>query len=489
MSNFNQLIKNLNKGKILLVGDIMLDQYIKGKVSKISPEGPIPVLNITSEEQVLGGAGNVLANLCALGLNPICIGLIGNDDNGKIICNKMKSLGANTDNIIKSDEKPTIVKTRFVSQNQQLLRVDRENTQTISTAIKEDILRRAKKEMSEASILILSDYGKGVLSQDLIQSLIHLGNENNIPVLVDPKGNNYTIYNGATIITPNRNELSHATNHMATATDYDIEHAAQKLMEECNINFVFATRSEDGISVIPNQGTPTHLRTKSIEVYDVSGAGDTVVAVTAAALAAGGDLIDAARIANIAGAIVVAKSGTATVTITEIENYIQKNSPKTIGARSWEDTKDQIDKWQAKGLKVGFTNGCFDILHYGHVNYLARAKEKCDHLIIGLNHDKSVKILKGDTRPINDQNARATVIAALSSVDAVVYFGADIEGQDNTPCEIVNFLKPDILMKGGDYTIDQLPEGKVVQSYGGQVEIMPLYEGYSTTNIIEKSKG
>ncbi len=489
MNDFNQLIKDLGKGKILLIGDIMLDQYIKGTVRKISPEGPIPVLNITSENQVLGGTGNVLANLCALGVKAICIGLIGNDDNGQIIRNKISSFGANTDNIISNDEKPTIVKTRFVSQNQQLLRVDRENTATISTAIKDDILTRAKNEIHDASILILSDYGKGLLSPDLIQSLIHMAKDNNVPVLVDPKGSDYTIYKGATIITPNRNELSQSTNNMATATDNDIEIAANILIQQCHIDYVFATRSEDGISVIPRDGTPTHLRTKSIEVYDVSGAGDTVVAVTAAALAAGGDLIDAAKIANIAGALVVAKSGTATVTVSEIENYIQKNAPKILGAKSLEETKDQIDKWQAKGLKVGFTNGCFDILHYGHVNYLARAKEKCDRLVIGLNHDKSVKILKGETRPINDQNARAAVMAALSSVDAVVYFGADVEGGDNTPCAIVDALKPDIFMKGGDYTIDQLPEGKVVQSYGGQVKIMPLYDGYSTTNIIEKSKG
>lgn len=488
MSDFNKLIKNIGQGKILLIGDIILDQYIKGSVSKISPEGPIPVLNITSENQVLGGAGNVLANLCSLGLSPTCIGLVGNDDNGHIIRNKILSLGANTNHIISDDAKPTIVKSRFVSQNQQLLRVDRENTTPISASIKSDILSRAKNEIHDTSILILSDYGKGILSLDLIQSLISLAKENDIPVLVDPKGNDYTIYNGATIITPNRNELSQATNNMATATDNDIELAAQKIIQQCHIDYIFATRSEDGISVIPKTGAAIHLRTKSIEVYDVSGAGDTVVAATAAALAAGGDLVDAAKIANIAGAIVVAKSGTATVTISEIENYIQKNTPKTLSAKSWEDTIDQIDKWQAKGLKVGFTNGCFDIIHYGHVHYLARAKEKCDRLVVGLNHDKSVRILKGKTRPINDQNARAAVMAALSCVDAVVYFGAQNDGDDNTPCAIVDALKPDILMKGGDYTIDQLPEGKVAQSYGGTVEIMPLYEGYSTSNIIEKSK-
>jgi len=488
MNNINDLIESIGQGKILLIGDIMLDQYIKGGVSRISPEGPIPVFHVLSEDQVLGGAGNVLANLASLGVKPHIIGLIGDDENGRALTNTIKSLGIETDGLIQDSSKPTIVKTRYVSQNQQLLRVDREDASAITKNIEDKILSLATKQINDSSIMILSDYGKGVLTPTLVQSLIALAKKKDIPVLVDPKVHDYDVYKGATIVTPNKKELSAATNNMPTATDEDVTAAAKNIMSNHDIEFVFATRSEDGISVIPKKGEVTHLRTKSIEVYDVSGAGDTVVAVTAAVLAAGGDLVSAAKIANIAGAVVVSKSGTATVTKQEIQNHLSDNQTKLLGATPIGAAKDQIEKWQAKGLKVGFTNGCFDIVHYGHVNYLARAKEKCDRLVMALNHDTSVRILKGPTRPINDENARAAVIAALSSIDLVVLFGAQKEGEDNTPCEIVGYLKPDVLMKGGDYTIDQLPEGKVALSYGGQVEIMPLYEGYSTTNIIEKSK-
>lgn len=492
MSEINKLIENIGqdaqKGKILLIGDIMLDQYVKGSVSRISPEGPIPVFHVSNENHVLGGVGNVLANLASLKVDSFVISLVGDDENGHLLSNIITASHIPTDGLIKDKDRPTITKTRYVSQNQQLLRVDREDSAAISNDLEKKILSLAEKQIHDTAIMVLSDYGKGVLTPSLIQSLIALARQNDITVLVDPKGNDYSIYKGATILTPNRKELSEATHGMATRSDDDIEQAAQKLIDDHDIEYVFATRSEDGISVIPKKGSPTHLRTKSIEVYDVSGAGDTVVAVTAAVLAAGGDLIGAAKVANIAGAIVVSKSGTATVTKNEISQYINKNTAKLLEATPRDLAKDQIKKWQEKGLKVGMTGGCFDIIHYGHVNYLAKAKEKCDRLVVCLNHDASVRILKGETRPINDQNARASVIAALSSVDMVVFFGAEKPEEDNTPSDIIAYLQPDILMKGGDYTVDQLPEGKIVLSYGGQVEIMPLYEGYSTTNIIEKSK-
>ena len=489
MSNFNDLVGNFNQGNILLVGDIMLDEYVRGDVSRISPEGPIPVLKVLNQDNVLGGAGNVLANLKAIGANATFIGVIGDDSAGQTISEKIRDCGSDTNALIIDKARPTTVKTRFMAQNQQLLRVDNEDGSTISAQIESQILKSAQSHISNANIMVLSDYGKGVLTPSLIRALIKMAQDKNIPVMVDPKGTDYSVYSGATLLTPNKKELSEATNHMPVKTNADVVTAARYLIKEFDIKNVMATRSDDGISVIPHQGDASHYRTKSIAVYDVSGAGDTVVAVTAACLAAGGSFDDAAQISNAAGAIVVAKVGTATLTQKEILNYLgDTDSVQNLGVTDLDRAKDQIRKWQAQGLKVGFTNGCFDILHYGHVNYLAQAKQKCDRLVLGLNHDKSVKILKGDTRPINDEGARASVMAALSSIDMVVYFGAQNPDDDNTPCEIVGFLKPDILMKGGDYTIDQLPEGQVALSYGGQVEIMPLYDGYSTTNIIEKSK-
>ena len=249
---------------------------------------------------------------------------------------------------------------------------------------------------------------------------------------------------------------------------------------------MIATRSEDGISVIRSEKDPLHIKTRAREVYDVSGAGDTVIAVLAAALAAGADIKDAAALANKAGGIVVGKLGTAAILAHELEGgAVHHNQAQSMG---WDDAKTQIEEWKQQGLKVGFTNGCFDILHYGHVNYLNEAAARCDKLVLALNHDKSVKILKGPERPINDESARASVMGALGAIDLVVLFGAEEQGQDNTPCALVGHIQPDVFFKGGDYTIDQLPEAKIVQSYGGEVDIMPLYEGYSTTAIIEKSK-
>ncbi|MEM7618065.1 MAG: D-glycero-beta-D-manno-heptose-7-phosphate kinase [Pseudomonadota bacterium] len=489
MNNFNEIAEKFVNSKVLLVGDIMLDEYIKGEVNRISPEGPIPVLRVSSKNNVLGGAGNVFANLCALGCQTQIMSVIGNDEAGKEIENKINALSSDGNLLLKFDDRSTTIKTRLVTSSQQLLRVDAEDNTTIDKLTENHIIESIEEIIDDIDVIILSDYGKEVITERLAYKLIKLANKKKTPIIVDPKGKDYSKYKNATIITPNRKELSESTGGMAVKTDEEILAAGNTLIKECKFDHVLATRSEDGISTISKKGDPIHYPTQSLEVYDVSGAGDTVVAVAAACIVAGEDLSIAAQVANAAGAIVVSKMGTAVVTPAEIAKYFDDKNEKehVLKATSWEDAKDQIAKWQAKGLQVGFTNGCFDIVHYGHVNYLANAKEKCDRMIVGLNHDKSVKILKGESRPINDENARAAVIAALASTDMVVLFGAETPDQDNTPSEVVGYLQPDIFMKGGDYTLDQLPEGKVVVSYGGKVEIMPLYDGYSTTNIIKKS--
>jgi D-beta-D-heptose 7-phosphate kinase/D-beta-D-heptose 1-phosphate adenosyltransferase len=490
MSDFKNLLDNFKNARVALVGDIMLDRFIYGDVTRISPEGPVPVLRVRGEEEMLGGAGNVFANLAALDTRVSLFTVVGQDDIGDKIAGIIRDLGGDDSGLVREESWPSTLKSRFIAQNQQLLRVDHEKTYNLSKATQNLLYKKISDLLDNMDVLVLSDYGKGLLTPDFVRNLIDLAQEKNVPVLVDPKQKDFGCYRGATIVTPNKKELAEASGKTSLQLDGEVEEAARVLLDAHDIGAIIATRSADGISVIPKDGEATHHRTPSIEVYDVSGAGDTVVAVVASVIASGGSLADAAKLANKAGAIVVSKLGTATVTREELRHSLdQSDQGGKLGAISAEETQALIRRWQAKGLKVGFTNGCFDILHHGHVNYLANAKEKCDRLVVGLNHDASVRLLKGPSRPINDQDARASVMAALSSVDAVVFFGAEEEGQDNTPAPLLEILKPDLLMKGGDYTVDQLPEAKVVLFYGGQVEIMPLYEGYSTTNIIRKSAG
>ncbi len=498
MNDLNNLVKNIEKASILLVGDIMLDKFIYGAVNRISPEGPIPVLTVNREDHMLGGAGNVLANLCALGAKSHIISTLGNDLDGQAIIEKIEEIQGSSQNFFHDANRPTSVKTRYLAQNQQLLRVDHEKNHPIEQELSEEILSYIRTIIKKYDVLVLSDYGKGLLSNDFIAEIIELANQNDIPVVVDPKGTDFSIYKSATLVTPNKKELSEATSNMSVASDMEVTVAGQALIKQSGIQNVIATRSEDGMSVICSDEAgnflePVHLPTRALEVFDVSGAGDTVVAMIAVALAAGCDYVEAAELANVAGGLAVAKVGTAIVPLDEVLAAKDENAKtsKSHIAPIYNDSKraaEQVRKWQEKGHKVGFTNGCFDILHHGHVNYLNDAKSRCDKLIIALNHDQSVRLLKGDSRPVNDEMARANVIGALGTVDMVVFFGAQEQGQDNTPCGVIDVLKPDVFMKGGDYTIDQLPEAKIVQSYNGVVDIMPLYEGYSTTNIIEKAR-
>jgi len=486
MIDLSTIIQKFVQTRVVVVGDIVLDRFISGDVSRISPEAPIPVLAVKKEKEMLGGAGNVFANLTALGVSATVIALIGADDNGKTL-SKIAKDKAGEASLVTHKTRPTTIKIRYTAQNQQLLRVDQEEATAIDDKTAEAIFKQAEKAFKKADVLILSDYNKGVLTPSLIKRLIEAANAKNIKVIVDPKGSDYSIYKGAYIVTPNKKELSEATGRHNLNTDSDIKNAAQSLIQSSGIENVIATRSADGMSVISEEGQEAHFPTEAQEVYDVSGAGDTVIAVIAASIAAGVSLNEAAQIANRAGGLVVAKLGTATVTNDELLNGENKVQGSAEFYEEWDGAQKIIQNWQDHKLKVGFTNGCFDIVHHGHVSYLAQAKKRCDRLVLGLNHDQSVKILKGASRPINDQMARASVMKALESIDMVVLFGATKEGEDNTPCDVIGALKPDVIFKGGDYTIDQLPEAQVALAYGGEVDIMPLYEGYSTTNIIKKS--
>lgn len=489
MEELVKTVKAMEGLGVMVVGDIMLDIFIYGDVDRISPESPVPVLNIARESRMMGGAGNVVTNLGTLGVKSYVFAVTGNDDEGKQVRDLAAQNGGDISGIVIDKTRPTSVKTRYIARAQHLLRTDNEKTHALSAEQETSFLQSITGTLSKVKAIVLSDYGKGVLSKSLIAGIIAAAKSKNIPVLVDPKGLDFSIYKGADIVTPNRKELSLATGGLPTKTDDEILTAAQKIRSTCGIENVVATRSEDGMSVI-GKDKPLHLKTQVREVFDVSGAGDTVIATIAAALGAGATLEQAAALANIAGGIVVGKVGTTPIRSGELLDALEGH--QSFGHQAplagWDAALETIRGWKAKGLKVGFTNGCFDIIHYGHVNYLNHARSKCDRLIVGLNHDASVRILKGPTRPVNDEVARATVMGALGAVDLVVLFGAEKAGDDNTPCAVIETLQPDIFFKGGDYTIDQLPEAKVVRSYGGEVAIMNLYEGYSTTGIIEKSQ-
>ncbi len=501
------ILTAMKDAPVLVVGDIMLDRYVYGKVERISPESPVPVLSVTRDNAMLGGAGNTLSNLINLHCKGKILSVIGDDEEGRQIKDLAQNQGIDVTGLIQAKDRTSIVKTRFLAGHQQLLRTDFERIEDISQTLKNDLLEKAKEALSGVKAVILSDYGKGLLTPDFIKSLIKLANEQNIPVLVDPKGNDYSIYAGADIVTPNKKELSQATSGLRVETDEQIVEAAQTLIKSSGIHAVVATRSKDGMTVIQEQGNAVHIRSAfDIEVFDVSGAGDTVIATIAAAIAAGADIVKAASLANVAGSIVVSKVGTAPIRAQELQETLRHHDPqmdivsknttpkpriervRQAPLLSWEEAREEVQRWKARGLNVGFTNGCFDIVHFGHVTYLNDARRKCDRLIVGLNTDASVRVQKGEERPVHDENSRAAVLAALGSVDMVVLFGAKEAGQDNTACDLLSILHPDIYFKGGDYTIDQIPEAPTVQRHGGKVDIMPVYQGHSTTNSIKKMR-
>ena len=475
----DSIVNSMAGRAVLVAGDIMLDRFVTGVVTRLSPEAPVPVLAQENQTHALGGAGNVLANLAGLGVTAHVLALAGDDAPGREAASIIKTLGADGAGLLVDASRPTTVKTRFMAGHHHILRVDEEKSGPVDDVMAARILKHAEAVMPRVHAVILSDYGKGVLTPAIIAALIKMARARGIPVLVDPKGADYTRYAGATAVTPNRAELALAAGTGALKSDADIVAAAQAVIKKSGVGAVIATRSEDGISVIAE--TVTHIPTVKLPVFDVSGAGDTVIATIAAALAAGAGLTDAARLANRAGGIVVGKPGTAAIAADELTGHLQG------GASTRDSAARQIRLWQSQGLRVGFTNGCFDILHIGHVTYLAQARGRCDRLVVAVNADESVKRLKGPARPVNDVAARAGVLAALGCVDMVVVFG-DAAADDDKPCAILDNLRPDVIFKGGDYTEDQLPEAKVVRAYGGDVQIMAMVDGYSTTAAIAKMK-
>lgn len=487
----------------MVAGDIMLDRFVSGTVDRISPESPVPILAIKKESRMLGGAGNVLSNLSGLGVHPVVLSAIGDDAEGAAVCDLAQSMKADISGLIRVSDRPTTVKTRFLAGHQQLLRADFERIGPLEESAQNQILTHARRMIGTVQALILSDYGKGVLSDPVLRDLIALAKKAGIPVIVDPKGRDYARYAGADIATPNRKELSEAAGGAAAETDEQVVAAAQAVLRESGVKAILATRSADGLSLIRRDAggkgfePPIHLRAQAREVFDVSGAGDTVIAVVGAALAAGGDLAEAAALANLAGGIVVGKVGTAPIRASELTEAAQENATGTeytadraqaVSAIGRDEAAEQVRRWQARGLKVGFTNGCFDILHTGHVGLLGAARDLCDRLIVAINTDDSVRRLKGEQRPLNAQQDRARVIGALGAVDLVVFFGDD-PAEEDTPLALLHALRPDMLFKGGDYTPDKIVGAEFIRSCGGEVVIIPFADGHSTTGIVKKIQG
>ena len=479
-------LEALAEARVLVVGDVMLDRFVYGAVERISPEGPVPVLRIERETAMLGGAGNVLRNLAALGVGADFVAVVGDDAAGREVQALAADQAGGGCRLLVQQNRPTTIKERYIAAGQQLLRADRETDQPLAPGTARDLMDTAAAALAGAGALVLSDYGKGVLEPAALGTLIEAARSAGCPVVVDPKGRDYGIYRGATLVTPNRRELEDAAG-LPTVSDKDVVLAAQEIIDTCGIEAVLATRGPSGMTLLDAgaRGKHLHLPVEAREVYDVSGAGDTVAAVVAAALAAGFALDDATRLANAAAGIVVGKLGTAVAGRDELRRSLQASNVLAAEAKvvAPDTMVERAARWRRKGLRVGFTNGCFDLLHPGHVSLFEQGRAACDRLIVGLNSDASVHRLKGEGRPVRSESARAAVLASLASVDLVVIFDED------TPLALIEALKPDALVKGADYTRGQVVGAEFVERHGGRVILAEITPGYSTTGVIEQLSG
>jgi D-beta-D-heptose 7-phosphate kinase/D-beta-D-heptose 1-phosphate adenosyltransferase len=475
------LINRLKDGRVLCVGDVMLDRFTYGQVTRISAEAPIPVCRVVNETIMLGGAGNVVRNLDALGTATEFVTVVGADEAGGQVNDFLATLPTVKSCLLTDGSRQTTIKDRFIAGVQQLLRVDRESVDPVDSAIATQVRSRAEAAYEGVGAVVVSDYGKGVLAGDAITHLTSKARDAGLPLIVDHKGHDFARYAGAFLITPNRIELGEAS-RMPVETDNEIIAAARHIADTCDIENVLVTRSSDGMTLV-TKGDVHHLPPEAREVFDVSGAGDTVVATLAAALAIGAPLLDAARLANAAAGIVVGKVGTAVAYPDDIADAIHRQTLLTPGEAKilpLTPALDRIATWRQRGDRIGFTNGCFDLIHPGHVALLAKSRGACDRLVVGLNDDGSVRRLKGDTRPVQNQASRAAVLASLESVDLVILFAED------TPVGLIEAIKPEILAKGADYTIDQVVGADLVQAQGGEVLLVDLEAGHSTTATIAR---
>ena len=473
---------------VLCVGDVMLDRYHYGAMERISPEAPVPVLRLTRTREMPGGLGNVANNILSLGGRAILVGLVGEDEAGAALRRLLGGMDGLTDATVPTGARPTVCKTRFVAANQQVVRADEESRLPLQPAEQAALVAALDAHVDRASVLLLSDYGKGVLGPAVIAHAVGLARARGIAVFVDPKSRDFRRYRGATCITPNARELGEASG-LAVEDEAEVERAARTVMAQAEADAILATRSEKGMILVERDGAAHAVRSRAREVFDVSGAGDTVIAALALAHASGRSLEQAMHIANAAAGVVVGKLGTATADLAEVMAELdladqelgqEPGEGGLAGVSPLARVQGLVSRWKAQGLSVGFTNGCFDILHPGHVALLAAARAACDRLVVGLNTDNSVMRLKGPERPINPLAARAQVIAALRHVDVVVGF------EDDTPLALIRTLLPDVLVKGEDYAPEQVVGAAEVIAAGGRLVLARLVPGSSTTGTIAR---
>ncbi len=465
--------------KLLVVGDLMLDEYLSGGSERISPEAPVPVVNVDVEELRLGGAGNVMNNLRELHCAVVCAGYVGADEDGRRLQALLNAGGVETSALGLSPARRTTRKTRILSNHQQMLRIDREASSPLTPAEEDALLAKVEQVVGGCHAILLSDYQKGVMTPNLVQGLIGLGRKLGLPVIVDPKGRDYAKYRGATLLTPNRKEAELATG-LEIGDEEELVAAGRKLLADCDLEHLLLTRSEEGMSLF-DQTKVLHLPTEAREVFDVTGAGDTVLALLGFGIAAGLTVEEAAQLANVGAGLVVAKVGTSTVSLAEVQAELMRRT-RHEGRKILSATElaPLLQQEKQQGRQVVFTNGCFDLLHVGHVKYLQKARALGDLLVLGLNSDASIRRLKGEKRPLIGEEERAHILAALDCIDYLVVFDED------TPYELINALRPDILVKGGDYADKEVVGSDIVTANGGRVELITFVDGKSTTNIIEK---
>lgn len=461
------------KAQVLVVGDLMLDRYWHGATARISPEAPVPVVKVEQHEDRPGGAANVALNITALGAGVSLVGIIGEDEVGESLENQLRSARINCELVIAGDE-PTITKLRVISRHQQLIRLDFEKSFTQN--YQKNILKRTKLLLPNVAVMVLSDYGKGTLSN--CQSLIKAAKKQEVKILADPKGTNFERYRGATLLTPNLAEFEAVAGK--SNSEEELIARGLDLINQFELEALLITRSEQGMTLIRPGREALHFPAQAHEVFDVTGAGDTVISTLATSLAAGQDLTNSVAISNIAASIVVGKLGTAAISAPELRRAVSKVEGAERGIITEAQLMAVLSDARAAGETIVFTNGCFDILHAGHVGYLKQARKLGDRLILAINSDESVKRLKGAGRPVNPVERRMAVLAELESVDWVLSFSED------TPDNLLEKIRPDILVKGGDYGIDEVVGSNFVQSYGGEVKVLAFLDNCSTTAIVEK---
>ncbi|MFC3230913.1 D-glycero-beta-D-manno-heptose-7-phosphate kinase [Marinibaculum pumilum] len=467
---------------VMVVGDVMLDRFVYGDVSRVSYEAPIPVLNVARESAMPGGAGNAARNAAALGARVSLVGVVGDDAAGTELREIVAGIAGLSDRLIVEAGRPTTRKTRFVAQGQQLLRTDRETRAELPDRVAEALLRTVVEGLADCQVMILSDYAKGVLGETVLRPLLDAAADAGVPVVVDPKSTDFARYRGAALIKPNRQEMAAAC-RMPCDSDAEVEAAARQLLAATGIGAFAVSRAEKGLSLVRRDGPPMHLQALAREVFDVSGAGDTLVAALALGLGAGLDPAVAAWLANMASGLVVEKVGTAVVHPDEIlarahEQEVLDTDSKVMPRAT---ALQRIARWRGEGARIGFTNGCFDLVHPGHVSLLRQARAACDRLVVGLNTDASVQRLKGPERPVQPETARAIVLSSFAAVDMVVLFDED------TPIELIRAVRPDVLVKGADYRPEQVVGGSFVESYGGRVLLADLIDGQSTSSMIARA--